>query len=535
MNLGWWLERAGWEYPDKTAVIDADGTSITYATLKALADRIGHVLRDEGGVAEDDIVLTCLPDSHLHVAILYAAMRIGAVFCGLSARQTPEKFHADIRRARPKVAIVAPEHGEIGALIASHPGIKVFVTGGNDPRFPNLLELASGKPDHLDIAPRRNDDIAVVNFTAGTSGASKGVIFTHGTLGTSAWGSIFQAGVTSATRNLSLVGMFHSGGIHDSIRLVMAGGTIIWSGGWDADRVVRILREHKPNFAYYIVTTMVRDLMRHPAWASLDLTGFKTHVAGETVPADIEQALRDKGARVGGLYGLTETMPVAALTSSLYYREEARVPPGSSGRPNKGFSELVLKDPFTGAVLDAPEAEGEICLRGDVVTPGYYNDPERTAAAFDADGYLHTRDLGWRDAEGWYYVRGRTDDMIMSGGEKLSLLEVDAALRHHPAVRDAACVGVAHARFGEVPAAFIVLETAMAEDAALTLLDDHCRRAMERWKRPRLYVFVDAVPRTAAKRTKMAGEMRRILDGITLAEADGITTLSRLRAAASRT
>jgi acyl-coenzyme A synthetase/AMP-(fatty) acid ligase len=102
-------------------------------------------------------------------------------------------------------------------------------------------------------------------------------------------------------------------------------------------------------------------------------------------------------------------------------------------------------------------------------------------------------------------------------------------------VRDAACVGVAHARFGEVPAAFIVLETAMAEDAALTLLDDHCRRAMERWKRPRLYVFVDAVPRTAAKRTKMAGEMRRILDGITLAEADGITTLSRLRAAASRT
>jgi acyl-CoA synthetase (AMP-forming)/AMP-acid ligase II len=178
------------------------------------------------------------------------------------------------------------------------------------------------------------------------------------------------------------------------------------------------------------------------------------------------------------------------------------------------------------------DVEGEICIRGDVVTPGYFNDPQRTAETFDKDGFLHTRDLGYRDPEGWYYIRGRTDDMIMSGGEKLSLLEIDDALRRHPSVVDAACVGVRHERFGEVPAAFVVLKPEIAEDEGLALLDAYCISRIERWKRPRLYVFTDQVPRTAAKRSKMQGEMRRQLEGIMVRDADGVTTLKRLHAVA---
>ena len=530
MNLGWWLERASWEYPDKIAVIDADGTTTRYADLIALADRIGHVLRDEAGIGEDDVVVTCMPDSHRHVAIFYAVMRVGGIFSGLNPRQLTEKFHADIKRCRPKAAIVSRDNAHIAELIASYPGIKIFVTQGDHPAFASLDRLAAGKPDKLRVTPRNHADLAAINFTSGTSGTSKGVIFTHGKLATSAWGSIFLAGVKSDTRNLSLVGMFHSGGINDCIRLVMAGGTILWSGGWDVERVVGIIRTHQPNFAFYIVPTMVRDLMRHPAWPSLDLTGLRTHVAGETVPPDIEKALREKGASVGALYGMTETMPLSALASSLYYGDERDVPRGSSGRPNKEFCEVVLKDPFSGDVLQGGDVEGEICLRGDVVTPGYFNDAERTAAAFDDEGFLHTRDVGYRDAEGWYYIRGRTDDMIMSGAEKLSLLEVDEVLLAHPAVRDAACVGVAHERFGEVPAAIVALKEEMDEDAALAMLDTHCLATTERWKRPRLYVFVESVPRTAAKNTKMAGEMRRLIGDVVVADADGVTTINRLRA-----
>lgn len=530
MNLSWWLERASSEYPQKTAIVDASGASINYSDLEALVNRIALVLREDMAVRPDDVVVTCIADNYLHVAIMYATMRIGAVFSGLNHKQVHEKFHSDIDRCRPKAAIVAPDFSEIAELIGQYPGIEIAMTTGEHPRFPSLDKLCADKVGIVKVEPRSRDDIAAINFTAGTSGASKGVIFTHGKLETSCWGSIFLAGVKSDCRNLSLVGMFHSGGIADAIRLVMVGGTLLWSEGWDVDRVVNIIKTQKPNFAYYIVPTMMRDLMRHADWPDLDITGLRTHVSGEVVPPEIEAAMRAKGAIVGAMYGMTETMPVRALSSTLRYRDEDELPRGSSGRPNKEFCEVVLKDPYSGEIMEGGDVEGEICLRGDVVTPGYYNDPERTAAAFDEDGYLHTRDRGYRDANGWYFIRGRTDDMILSGAEKLSLLEVDKVLLGHGDVRDAACVGVAHERFGEVPAAFVVLSSDHSDAAARDMLDSYCISAMERWKRPRLYIFVEAIPRTAAKQTKMAGELRRVVAGITISNADGVVTLSELRA-----
>lgn len=533
MNLCWWLERAFWEHPDKPAVVDADGTTATFREVRALAGRIANVLQARAGVGEDDVVVTVVPDDHLHVAILYAVMGLGAVFSGLNRRQVLEKFAADAKRSRPKAAIVTPETLHIGELLRREGVPHVFVTRGGS--FPALDRLCQEVSEERRIVSRSNDDVAAINFTAGTSGASKGVIFTHGTLGASALGSIFLGGVTSEARNLSLVGMFHSGGIHDSVRLVMAGGTILWSDGWDVNRVVRIFQQQRPNWMYWIVPTMMRDLMRHPDWPTLDLAGLKTHVAGELVPPDVEKALREKGAIVGSIYGLTEAMPVCVLSSSIYYRDEDKVPVGSSGKPNRHFCEVKLKDPFTGQEVVGGDAEGEICVKGDVITPGYFNDPGRTADAFDQEGFLHTRDLGYRDQDGWYYIRGRTDDMIMSGAEKLSLPEVDDVLRAHPDVRDAACVGVRHDRFTEVPAAFVALAREMPEEEAKALLDAHCIATMERWKRPRLYVFVPEVPRTVAKRSKMQGEMRRQLGDLVVRDADGVVTLSGLRAREART
>lgn len=529
MNLCWWLERAFWEYPDKEAVIDADGGTISYRDLRGNANRIGNVLRQDAGIEPGDVVVTVMPDNGLHVASFYGVIGEGAIFSGLNRKQNLEKFSADIERSRPKAAIVTPEYVHIGEILA-RAGLKVFVTEGEHAPFPSLARrMQSVSPDRR-IEPRAQGDTVAINFTAGTSGASKGVIFTHGTLGNSALGAIFLAGVNSQARNLSLVGMFHSGGIHDCVRLVMAGGTIIWSDGWDVERVVRIFRDHRPNWMYWIIPTMMRDLMRHPAWPSIDMAGLKTHVAGELVPPDVEKALRDKQACVGSMYGLTEAMPVCVLSSSLYYRDEDQVPVGSSGRPNRQFCEVKLKNAFTGDEVLGGDVEGEICIKGDVITPGYFNDPKRSAETFDAEGFLHTRDLGYRDAAGWYYIRGRTDDMIMSGGEKLSLVEIDHALRNHPSVIDAACVGVRHERFGEVPAAFVVLEQGISEDDGVSMLDQHCISQIERWKRPRLYVFTDQVPRTAAKRSKMQGEMRHQLGDALVRDADGVTTMRRLRA-----
>lgn len=530
MNLNWWLERASIEYPDKTAIVNASGESITYAALQALVGRIGNVLRDDMGVEPDDVVVSCMEDTFFHVAVMYATMRVGAIFSGLNHKQLHEKFHSDIARCQPKVAIIQPDFAEIADLIGGYPEIKIAMTHGTHANYLCLEALASEKSDFLRIEPRSRDDIAAINFTSGTSGVSKGVIFTHGKLETSCWGSIFIAGVNSNSRNLSLVGMFHSGGIADSVRMAMAGGTLYWSEGWDVDRVVRIIREHKINIMYYIIPTMLRDLIRHPDWDALDIEGLRTHVSGEPVSPKIQEALRAKGALVGGMYGMTETMPVRALSSTLYYRDEDELPEGSAGRPNKEFCELVLKDPQTGKLLTGGDVEGEICVRGDVVTPGYYRDAERTAQAFDAEGYLHTRDVGYRDEAGWYFIRGRTDDIINCGAEKLSLLEIDELLIKHPSVRDGATSSVEHERFGEVPAAFVVLAEPMDEDEATRLIDDFFIANLERWKRPRLYVFTDIVPRTAAKQSKNQVAMKATLQGVRVMNADGVTSLSRITA-----
>jgi acyl-CoA synthetase (AMP-forming)/AMP-acid ligase II len=532
MNLSWWLERSTWEYPDKPAVVDADGTTVSYAQLRALSNRIANVLSD-AGVGEDDVVVTAMPDHHLHVAALWGTLTIGAAFSGLNYKLQQSKPLGDARHCGAKVAIVAPQYLELGRRLQAEAGVETVLVTTGEHGLPRLDErLADASPQRRIVA-RNADDVAAVNFTSGTSGVSKGVTFTHGTLQNSAWGSIFLGGVDSRTRNLSLVGMYHSGGIHDSVRIAMAGGTILWSDGWDVDRVVDIFLHRAPNWMYWIIPTMMRDLMRHPRWDEIDLTGLRTYVAGEPVPVDVRDALLAKGAQVGNMYGLTEAMPVCVLGPSLYYGDETAVPIGSSGRPGKGFCEAVLKDPFSGETLVGNDVEGEVCIRGDVVTPGYFRDSDRTADAFDAEGFLHTRDRAYRDADGWWFVRGRTDDIIKPGGEKLSLLEVDAMLQAHPDVIDAGCVGVAHDRFGEVPAAFVQLARPMSEEEARDMLDAHAIAALERWKRPRLYVLVDAVPRTPAKRSKMASVMKAQLDGLVVRDADGVTTLGALQAATS--
>jgi AMP-binding enzyme len=123
--------------------------------------------------------------------------------------------------------------------------------------------------------------------------------------------------VNSRSRNLSLVGgMHHSGGIHDSIRMVMAGGTILWNDGWNVDRLVDIFVHCRPNWMHWIIPTMMRDLMRHPRWPEIDLTGLRTYVADELVPVDVRDVLLAKGAQVGNMYGPTEAMAVCVLGPS---------------------------------------------------------------------------------------------------------------------------------------------------------------------------------------------------------------------------
>lgn len=533
MNIAWWLDHSTQEHPDKAASIDPDGTEYTYAELWGLAARFVAVLRNETGLAEDSVVVTLAPDSGLHVALLYATLQAGGVFSALNQGLLPERLAQQAATCDAKVVVAVPERATLARQIVALGGIDatILTLGPNDLGLPDLLALAAAAEPEYRVVSRRADDAAVINFTAGTSGHSKGVTMTHGTLSLSAQGAVFISRLGSDTVNLSPIGLYHSGGLNDAVKLVVAGGTIIWLGGWDADRVVALITRYRPNWVFFIVPTMLRDLMRHPEWEGLPIKGIGMHVAGEPLPATVAAELERRGARYSNTYGMTETMPFRVMGPDFGIDgERLPTPLGSSGRPRPEFCDVVLKDPDTGAIIEEAGVEGEVCVRGDIVTPGYYRDSVRTLEAVDADGWLHTKDIAFRDEDGWYYIRGRTDDTINPGGEKLSLIEIDNVLLAHLEVEDAACVGVAHTRFGEVPAAFVVMKGhgTRDEEADLVALNEYVLATVERWKRPRLYAFVDHIPRTAAKRTKSFPELRALLQGIVVSDEEGVVRLSAI-------
>ncbi|MFR9805112.1 class I adenylate-forming enzyme family protein [Pseudonocardia sp. RS010] len=519
MNIAWWLERAADEDPDQIALVDGrSGESWTYRVLRDNADRVGTVLRTRFGVQQGDVVATLLPDDLWHTAVFFGLLRIGAVFSGFNRTLGFDKFAADVSRLEARTLVVGPDHLAVGEKLLEQTELTQLVTDGLG-RPEDLRDIAGAATPGAPVVPRTAEDVAAVNFTGGTSGVSKGVIFTHGGLGLSAQASLVLDRLRSTDVNLSCISLYHSGGIHDAVKWTMARATNVLTGGWNADLAVRLVEEYQPTWIYFWVPTMVRDLERHPRWQELPLAGVRTILCGEPVPADLQARLIARGMVAQNSYGMSETMPVGILKPLVAHGEEP--PLGSCGRPVPELCETVLKDPATGDHITQPGVVGEVCVRGDVVSPGYYNDPERTAEAFDAEGFLHTRDVASFDADGWWFLGGRTDDIINSGGEKLSLVEIEGVLRTHPAVVDVACVPVAHQRFGEVPAAVVVSD--LDERALEAALDEHCLAHLERWKRPRLYLAVDAVPRTMPKRTKDMAALRSLVTGVVLSDGDRLT------------
>jgi acyl-CoA synthetase (AMP-forming)/AMP-acid ligase II len=535
VNIAWWLERAADENPDRLALIEArTGRAWTYGQLRQRSAAVADVLAEEYGITAGDVVASIMPDDCWHTALFFGLQRLGAIFSGFNRMLTIEKFVTDANRLEAKLVVVGHAFTALGDQLVERSGIgqALLCDAGPDVTSgrPDLAALAAareGGPARR-IAPRLGTDPAAVNFTGGTSGISKGVIFPHGSLTLSAQGSLFYDRLVSRDVNLSCISLYHSGGIHDAVKWVMAGATNVLLGGWEADLAARTISRYKPTWIYFWVSTMVRDLMRHPAWPTLPLQGVKTIVSGEAVPVQLQSAILERGMAMSNSYGMSETMPVGILKPVVAYGDDP--PLGSCGKPVPELCEVVLKDPQTGERVTQPGVTGEVCVRGPVVSPGYYNDAERTAAAFDGEGFLHTRDVARFDADGWWFLGGRTDDIINSGGEKLSLDEVEQTLRESPLVVEVACTSVAHERFGEVPAAVVVASAGAPADAELAAaLDAHCIAAMERWKRPRLYACVTEIPRTMPKRTKDLRALRAMVEGIKLRDEDGVVDITQIR------
>ncbi len=473
-----WLARRAVTHASHPALL-AGSVSWTFAELD---DRVSDAARCLAalGVADGDRVALLARNGPAFVVVTHAASRVGAVLVPLNVRLTPGELAWQLTDARTALLVHDVAHRSLAATATDQVrGLRKFEVG---PDGPEGAASATVPPrDRIAL-----DSVQGIVYTSGTTGRSKGVLLTFGNFWWSAVGSALHLGHDRDDRWLAMLPLFHVGGLAILFRSVIAGVPVVLHEAFDPTRANRAIEEERVTLVSVVANMLGRMLDERgerpypPALRCILLGG------GPAPRSLLEDCLR-LGVPVSPTYGLTEA---ASQVATLLPEELARHL-GSAGRPLPPTEIQIERD---GRPL-RPGEVGEIIVRGPTVTPGYVG----SAAEGDEvrpDGWLRTGDLGRLDGEGFLYVLDRRDDLIISGGENVSPAEVEAVLLLHPAVEDAAVVGVPDEQWGAVPVAFVRrrLGWTPTEQEVLAF----CAARLAAFKRPRRIEWVDALPRNAA-------------------------------------
>ncbi len=430
MKLDDWLAQRSQSCPERTALV-ADGSEVTYSELEAEATWVARRLIAHG-VRRGSIVAMTMHPRREQVVMVHALMKVGAVLLPLGPRLS----------AQERAAVIAAEE----------PAVDLDDAG----------ELTQTEADLPLLGEHDMDDLACRVMTSGSTGTPDPVGLTYGNFLWSAVGSAFNIGVEPEDRWLCCLPLSHISGLGIAMRSVIYGTTAVLHDGFDVDRVAEAL-ERDEITVVSLVTTMLTRLLE----AGADLSGPRALlIGGGPVPEDpLEEAL-GRGATVVQTYGLTETCSQVTTLAPA----DAKRKLGSAGRPLL-TTHLRIQ-------------EGEILVQGPTVAPG----------RADADGWLHTGDLGRIDEEGFLYVDDRIDDMIVTGGENVVPAEVEKVLLRHPEVADAAVVGREDPEWQQAVTAIVVLTD--GSEASPDDLRRHCAESLAGFKVPKRVELAAALPRT---------------------------------------
>ncbi len=459
--------------PERVA-IRFEGEEITYGDLERAVAGLAAALRERWGVTAGDRVAYLGFNHPLVLELLYACARLGAILVPLNWRLAPLEHREILRDCSPKVLFaggeLGPQAGEIRA------GVETVDAGAGE------IAAARGPAP----PPAKPSAPVLLVYTSGATGRPKGVLLTQEALSWNALNSIAAHDLTNADHVLTVLPMFHVGGlnIHTTPALA-AGARVTLHPRFDAEAALRAIAADRPTLLLVVPQVSVA-MTSHPAWHSTDLSSLRLVTTGSSIiPAAVIRAWHDRGVPVTQVYGLTESAPVAICLR----REDARRKAGSCGKPAIHCEARILDDSDRDV---APGEIGEIVLRGPTLFREYSGDPDATKASF-IDGWLRSGDLGHQDGEGFFYVDDRKKDLVISGGENIRPAELENVLAECEAILEAAVVGCAAERWGEVPVAFVVAKTGSTLSRAdvLALFDGR----LARFKHPRDVVFVDRLPR----------------------------------------
>ncbi|TMG10294.1 MAG: long-chain-fatty-acid--CoA ligase [Chloroflexi bacterium] len=489
-------------YGDREAVVDGD-VRLTYEAFFSGCDRWSSALQAMG-VGQGDRVAYIAPNTREQLESFYAVPQIGAVLVPINYRLTAEDFVYITSHSGAKVLCVHPDYVEaVEGVRDQLRGVEQFVVlgdaGGRKGWREHDAEVARAEPSfkRVDV---KEDDLLSLNYTSGTTAKPKGVMITHRNAWMNVMDTLVHFHLTVDDRYLWTLPMFHANGWTFVWIITAVGGKHICLPKVEPARVFDLIREENVGWLCAAPTVLISL-----AGASKEVRGEVpggVHVVTAGAPpaaATIERMEGEFGWEVTQVYGLTETSPFLTICEprpehASRSTSERAVIKALTGVEMIGACELRVVD---GDGKDVPadgQTLGEIVARGNVIMQGYYNDPEATKKVM-GDGWFHTGDAAVMHPDGYAEIRDRIKDVIISGGENISSIEVEGVLLRHPAVLEAAIVGLPHEKWGEAPFAYVVLKPgASATEAELIAFT---RDRLAHFKAPHGVTFVDELPKTA--------------------------------------
>jgi acyl-CoA synthetase (AMP-forming)/AMP-acid ligase II len=487
-------------YGDREGVIDGAARWM-YGEFFARCDRVSSALQALG-VRQGDRVAYIAPNTHAQLESFYAVPQIGAVLVPINFRLVGDDFKYLIQHSGAVVVCVDRDHLDaVDAIRRDLTGVRHFVAlaGARDGwlDYEELVRNASGNVARPAIG---EGDLLTINYTSGTTSRPKGVMITHRNAWTNAVGTLVHVAMTPADRYLWTLPMFHANGWTFTWIVTAAGAAHVCLRKVEPAAVFRLIREERITMLCAAPTVLI-GLANAPDEVKAGAPrGVRVLTAGAPPAAVTIQRLEEGlGWNVTHVYGLTETAPFITVCEprpehdalSLQQRAVVKARQGveliTSGEL-RVVDEVGNEVPCDGATL------GEIVVCGNVVMQGYFNDPDATAAVIRG-GWFHTGDAAVVHPDGYVEIRDRLKDVIISGGENISSVEVEAMLLGHPAVQEAAVVGLPDAKWGEAPHAWIVTKSgATLADGELRTF---CREHMAHFKVPHSFTVVAELPKTA--------------------------------------
>jgi fatty-acyl-CoA synthase len=487
-------------YGTREAVVDG-ACRLTYEQFFDRCDRWSSALQ-RLGTRVGDRVAYIAPNTHAQLESFYAVPQIGAVLVPINYRLTADDFAYIIGHSGSTVVCAHEDYLDaIDSVRGQLAGVRHFVAleGTRDGwlQYEAAIAENDGTFDACEIA---ETDLLTINYTSGTTSRPKGVMITHRNAYINVIGTLVHLPMTVGERYLWTLPMFHANGWTFPWTVTAAGGTHVCLRKVDAAKVFELIDAERVSLLCAAPTVLIGIANAPASMRAGARRGIRVVTAGAPpAAATIERIEGELGWAITHVYGLTETAPFITVCEPK--PEHDALPPVERAviKARQGVElitsgELRVVDEEDNDVPRDGQTVGEIIVRGNAVMKGYYNDPDATAQAFRG-GYFHSGDAAVVHPDGYVDIRDRLKDVIISGGENISSVEVEGVLLRHPAVQEAAVVGLPDAKWGEAPHAFVVLKAGAG--ATADELRTFARDRLAHFKTPHTVTFVDELPKTA--------------------------------------